>query len=164
MRIICVEDKNKIKRILEDFPWWEDFRKSKFCVVAEEDEKVVGACGLIGLFNTFAVYVVEEYRGLGIGTLLVENLIRIAKKKNYGFILSIVGWERNSNVAIKKVVRKLRFREVVDVGNRTVILFPLKETASKLVFISTRVLFSLIPSMLHKRIIKSASLFTTRTI
>ena len=168
MRIVCVEDKNEIKRILEDFPWWQDFRKSNFCVVAEEDERVVGACGLVGLFNTVALtiidYVVEEYRGLGIGRILMGNLVRIAKKKNYRFILTIVGWEKSPNVAIRKVMRKLRFRKVVDVGNRTIVLFPLKETSSKLVLISVRTLFSLIPPILHKRVLKSASFFTTRTI
>jgi len=161
MRIIYVEDKNEIKRILEDFPWWEAFRKSKFCVVAEEDERVIGACSLAGVFNTFPLYVVEEYRGLGIGRLLVGNLIRIAKKKNYSFILSIVGWGTSPNIPVRKVVQKLHFRKVIDIGNRTIIFFPLKETISKLVFISARVFFSLIPPILHERLVEWASIFTT---
>ena len=164
MRIIYVEDKNEINRILRDFPWREAFRKSKFCVVAEEDERVVGACSLVGLFNTFPLYVVEEYRRLGIGRLLVGNVIRIAKKKNYSFILSIVGWGASPNIPVRKVVQKLRFRKVIDIGNRTVILFPLKETISKLVFVSARVFFSLFPPILRGRLVDWASIFTTRTI
>lgn len=161
MRIIYVEDKNEIKRLLRDFPWWGVFRDSKFCVVAKEDERVVGASSLIGLFNTFAVYVLEEYRGLGIGRFLVGNLLVIAKKKNYSFILSRVGWQNSPNIPVRKIVQKLRFRKVIDIGNITIIFFPLKKTISRLVFISAYACMHLAPPILHRRLVLWASIFTT---
>lgn len=159
--VIYIEDKNEIRKTLEDFPWYKVFRMSKFCVVAKEDESVLGACGIMGICNTIAVYVAQEHRNHGIGRFLAGNLISIAKKRNYGFILSIVGWKTNRNVPVRKIVRKLRFRKVIDVGNRTVILFPIKVTVSKLVFISVRALFSLIPKSFHMKLVRSASILTT---
>jgi len=59
--------------------------------------------------------------------MLIGNTIIIAGKKNYSFLIGTVGWEKDPNIPMRKVVRKLRFRKVVDCGNETLIIWPFKE-------------------------------------
>ena len=153
MIIVYTHNKKEIKRMLEDFPWWETFKKSKFCVVAEHKGRVVGACCVKAPLNIFPTYVLEEYRNLGIARTLIRNVMIIAKRKNYSFLLGTVGWESDPNIPIRKVVQKLGVRKVADMGNRTVIMWPIGTTGN-LAFASTYVLFALIPREFQKKVVK----------
>ena len=75
----------------------EDFGKpDDFCLVAEIDEKIIGAawtrilCGGIKGFGNiddstpeFAVSVCKEYRNKGIGTKLMINMLQLLKDNGY---------------------------------------------------------------------------------
>lgn len=67
-------------------------RKDDHCLVADNDGKVVGACW-VRIMNdyghiddetpSFAISVLEEYRGKGIGTDLMRVMLELLKAKGY---------------------------------------------------------------------------------
>ncbi len=71
----------------------EDFGKADdYCMVAEVQEKIVGAAW-VRIMNdyghiddetpSFAISLYEEYRHLGIGTALMEAMLKLLKEKGY---------------------------------------------------------------------------------
>ena len=66
--------------------------KDDNCVVAEYDNKIVGACWTRIMNDyghidnetpSFAISLYEEYRGKGIGTELMKNMLMLLKSKGY---------------------------------------------------------------------------------
>lgn len=157
MIFVYTKDKNEMKRMLENIYWSETFVKSKLCVIAEDKGRVIGASCLRGVLNIWATYVAKEYRNKGIGTALLGNVIIFAKRENYSFIMGEVGWDRYDNIAAKRLSQKLNARKVVDMGYKTVIMWPLKRTTGKLAFIGACLFFSLIPRTFRKKIVKSVA-------
>lgn len=81
----------EIKVYIEDFGRLDDY-----CLVAELDKKIVGAvwarilCGEIKGFGNvddrtpeLAISLYREYRGKGIGTALLEEMLKLLKDKGY---------------------------------------------------------------------------------
>lgn len=67
--------------------------KKSFCLVAEQNEKIVGCCGIFpteGLPKKYAelvkFYLAAEARGKGIGKTLLEESLERAKKIGYSFV------------------------------------------------------------------------------
>ncbi|MBQ4270460.1 MAG: GNAT family N-acetyltransferase [Clostridiales bacterium] len=74
--------------------YYEDFGKGKAdnCLLAEEDGKVVGAVWTRIMDDyghvdddtpSFAISLYEEYRGRGIGTRLMEKMLKLLKDQGY---------------------------------------------------------------------------------
>lgn len=66
--------------------------KNDNCLVAEYDNKIVGACWTRIMNDyghidndtpSFAISLYEEYRGKGIGTKLMETMLKLLKEKSY---------------------------------------------------------------------------------
>lgn len=66
--------------------------KGDYCLVAEVDNKVIGACWTRIMNDyghidnntpSFAISIYEEYRGQGIGTKLMEKMLNILKLEGY---------------------------------------------------------------------------------
>ena len=55
-------------------------------VVEEEENKIVGAAGLGGLFHVSGIQILNEYTGKGIGKKLQNELIDESKRRGYSFI------------------------------------------------------------------------------
>ncbi len=97
-----------------------DFGKQKgdFCLVAEADEKIVGAVW-VRIMNdyghiddetpSFAISLYPEYRNKGIGTALMKSMINLLKSENYKQTSLAV---QNANYAVK-MYKKVGF-EIVD--------------------------------------------------
>jgi phosphinothricin acetyltransferase len=89
------------KDILED-----KIKKGFPVIVAEYDGKVVG----FGMYSEFrfreaykytvehSVYVNKEYNGKGVGKLLLQELIRLAKKQNLHTMIAVIDSENQSSV------------------------------------------------------------------
>jgi L-amino acid N-acyltransferase YncA len=89
------------KTILE-----EKVNKNFPVIVAVEDDKVVG----FGMYSEFrfreaykytvehSVYVDKDYHGKGIGKLLLQELIRLAKKQNLHTMIAVIDSENQSSV------------------------------------------------------------------
>ncbi|MBO4241879.1 MAG: GNAT family N-acetyltransferase [Clostridiales bacterium] len=74
--------------------YYEDFGKGKAdnCLVAEEDGKIVGAVWTRIMNDyghvddntpSFAISLLAEYRGRGIGTRLMEEMLKLLKSQGY---------------------------------------------------------------------------------
>ena len=99
--------------------YYEDFGKgmADYCIVAEDDGRVVGAVWTRIMNDyghvdddtpSFAISLYKEYRGRGIGTRLMKNMLELLKEK---------GYERAS-LAVQKANYAVRMYEKV--GFRTV--------------------------------------------
>lgn len=73
---------------IKDFGSYKDDN----CLVAESDNKVVGACWTRIMNDyghidndtpSFAISLYEEYRGKGIGTKLIKSMLKLLKEKGY---------------------------------------------------------------------------------
>ena len=74
--------------------YYEDFGKGSadYCLVAEDDGRVVGAVWTRIMEDyghvddetpSFAISIYKEYRGLGIGTELMRQMLELLKEKGY---------------------------------------------------------------------------------
>ncbi|MFR8104229.1 MAG: GNAT family N-acetyltransferase [Clostridia bacterium] len=66
--------------------------KDDYCLIAECDKKIVGACWTRIMNDyghidnetpSFAISLFEEYRGKGIGTKLMQEMLKLLKEKGY---------------------------------------------------------------------------------
>ena len=98
----------------------EDFGKHKddFCLVAEPDDsgKIAGACWvrimndyghIDGETPSFAISILEEYRGRGIGTELMMKMLELLKSENYKHASLAVQKENYAVRMYKKVGFKI---------------------------------------------------------
>jgi len=153
-------DKNDIKKIVKDLPQLDvSFKQSKLCVFAKDKERVIGASSVRGILNVSSTYVVEEYRGKGVGAVLLKNAVAMAKKEGYPFVIGTIGWgNRDYNVPARKIVQKSGdFRKVTDIAKVSVIIWPLESITGKFVFTCARTFFSLIPKLFHREILELVS-------
>ena len=99
--------------------YYEDFGKgmADYCIVADDDGRVIGAVWTRIMNDyghvdddtpSFAISLYKEYRGQGIGTRLMENMLALLKEK---------GYERAS-LAVQKANYAVRMYEKV--GFKTV--------------------------------------------
>ena len=99
--------------------YYEDFGKgmADYCIVADDDGRVIGAVWtrimndyghVDGDTPSFAISLYKKYRGQGIGTRLMENMLALLKEK---------GYERAS-LAVQKANYAVRMYEKV--GFKTV--------------------------------------------
>ena len=99
--------------------YYEDFGSGEadFCFVAEDDEKVVGAVWtrimedyghVDASIPSFAISLIKEYRGKGIGTKLMEKMLE--HLKNQGFQKASLAVQK-SNYAVR-MYEKTGFKTV----------------------------------------------------
>ncbi len=63
------------------------FINSDFLIIEEKDEKIVGVCGVGGLFHIGGIFVLEEYRGSGLGSKLNQFRDNELKNRGYSFFI-----------------------------------------------------------------------------
>ena len=80
-----------------------------FFAFEEEDNFVVGAAGLGGLFHVSGIQILEKWRGKGLGKKLQSGLINEAKKRNYSF-LTVFNDPRN--IASEKMHNSLGYKTI----------------------------------------------------
>ena len=79
MRIVKADDDiirelehNKISKEMIHF-----FKTSKWLVLADVENEIIGAAGIGGSFNVAGVETKKEYQGKGFGVLLQKNMIEV---------------------------------------------------------------------------------------
>lgn len=119
--ILTPDDLQKLKPNLQaDFDeFWsysileqEVNNENTIYIVAKQDEEIVGFAGLLVILDEATVMNIvtkKDKRHLGIGTLLLENLITISKNKNVKSITLEVN-ERNTSAI--KLYEKFNFKTV----------------------------------------------------
>jgi len=101
----------------ERLQWFRETQHPHCVIVAEEEGRVIGWGCLRGFRTRVAyrftvedsVYLQEEHRGSGVGTLLLAELIERAKK---GGFHSVVAGMTEGNPASEALHRRLGFSEV----------------------------------------------------
>lgn len=153
---IYILDEDNVWRVPKDFKWVETLKMSKFCIIAEDKGKIIGFSGVKrGPLNISYTRVAEEYRNMGLGRFLLGNKIIVAKRKNYAFLTSIVGWDTVDNIPIRRITEKLGFRQVSNIGKRrTVIMVLTKAVTGNLAFAFARLLLTLFPKKLSMKAIE----------
>ena len=66
------------------------FKTSKWLILGETDEKIIGVAGIGGMFNLAGVEVIKNIQGKGVGALLQRKLIQESKKFGYAFITVMI--------------------------------------------------------------------------
>ena len=87
MRIVDA-DEETVGRLVESgiMRQMSSFESCKFFVLEEDGGRIIGACGLGGLFNVPSLQIVDGYQGRGIGKKLLAELIAEAGRRGYSFI------------------------------------------------------------------------------
>lgn len=99
--------------------YYENFGKGRvdYCIVAEDDDKVIGAVWTRIMNDyghvddetpSFAISLFKEYRGLGIGTRLMKEILALLKDKGYGQVSLAV---QKANYAVR-MYDKVGFKTV----------------------------------------------------
>ncbi len=94
--------------------YYEDFGKGKadYCVVAEEDDRVVGAVWTRIMNDyghvaddtpSFAISLYKEYRGRGFGTQMIKKMLAVLKENGY----------KRTSLAVQKANYAVRMYEKV---------------------------------------------------
>jgi phosphinothricin acetyltransferase len=89
--------------------WWEEKNTHNFPVhVAVEENKIVGFC-TYGIFRArpayyptkeHSVYVHPEYRGMGIGKMLLEKIIALAKTEGVHTLIGGIDATNQTSIAL----------------------------------------------------------------
>ncbi|WP_196889239.1 GNAT family N-acetyltransferase [Aureivirga sp. CE67] len=106
------------RTLAQQIEWFEEKLEQKFPVlVAVKNEQIVGF-GSFGKFRPkpayqftveHSVYVSKDFQGLGIGKILLEELILIAKNDNYHSMIGVIDANNKSSIAFHE---KFGFKEV----------------------------------------------------
>ena len=103
------------------------FLNSDFLVIEEKDEKIAGVCGVGGLFHIGGIFVLEEYRGSGLGSKLNQSRDSELKKRGYSFF---IGTTYTTNPHAKNISHLLDNRKA-----RPIFSFVLQENFITTLFI-----------------------------
>tara|TARA_B100000029_G_C17408251_1_gene899737 strand:- start:227 stop:805 length:579 start_codon:yes stop_codon:yes gene_type:complete len=103
------------------------FINSDFLVIEEKDEKIVGVCGVGGLFHIGGIFVLEEYRGSGLGSKLNQFRDNELKNRGYSFF---IGTTYTTNPHAKNISHLLDNRKA-----RPIFSFVLQENFITTLFI-----------------------------
>tara|TARA_B100001750_G_C15452651_1_gene569801 strand:- start:17 stop:595 length:579 start_codon:yes stop_codon:yes gene_type:complete len=78
---------SKLKEMQMENHFLNTFINSDFLIIEEKDEKIVGVCGVGGLFHIGGIFVLEEYRGSGLGSKLNQFRDNELKNRGYSFFI-----------------------------------------------------------------------------
>jgi GNAT superfamily N-acetyltransferase len=71
-----------------------------FLVIAEHEGKLIGACGIGGLFHVISIQIDDKYQNRGIGIKLLDSTIKESKKRNYSFLLHTTNTKNYNSLKI----------------------------------------------------------------
>ena len=94
-----------------------------FFAIEEEEDLVIGAAGLGGLFHVSGIQILERWRGKGLGKKLQSGLINEAKKRNFSF-LTVFNDPRNN--ASEKMHNSLGYETIFRIHYSTDIVNDVK--------------------------------------
>ena len=115
MRVVKADDgiireleHNKISKEMIHF-----FKTSKWLVLEDLENEIIGAAGIGGSFNVAGVEAKKEYQGKGLGVLLQKNMIEEAKEKGYSYITGLIDVKNNESIKLHK---KLGFKTMFQIN------------------------------------------------
>jgi GNAT superfamily N-acetyltransferase len=147
-------DGNGIRDKFQNFPWENQFLRSKILVAYVNNNELIGACGIRGWFNHLVILDRTEYRNKGIGKLLLERLSYETKSKGIGFITLTVPLDLE--VALH-LYSKLGFEGLTwhTKGNRKYLIMFSASRVYKPVFYFFRIILSTLPEEIISKTIEA---------
>jgi len=103
MRIVNV-DNNIIKELrkCDISTKMRSLESCEWVVLADINEKIVGAAGIGGLFNVSMVQTIKDYQGKGVGGLLQVSAIKEAKKRGYSYIAGLIDINNKQSLKLNR--------------------------------------------------------------
>lgn len=153
MAELAISNGNELRDQLQNFPWADQFSRSKILVVHINNNKIIGACGIRQWLNYLAIFIKDEYRNQGIGELLLERLINTTKIKGIGFITLITSF---SNHTALHLFYKFGFEGLTwyPDGNKKYLIMFSASSAYKPIFYFSRIILSMFPKEVMSKTIK----------
>ena len=116
----------KAETIEDRKKWFIDHKEGYPVIVAELDNEIIGWASLSGFHKREAykptvensVYVKADKTGIGIGSLLLEELIKRARSYNYHSIIAGISADQKASINLHK---KFKFKKAAllrEVGNK----------------------------------------------
>tara|TARA_B100001750_G_scaffold248344_1_gene278605 strand:+ start:1201 stop:1785 length:585 start_codon:yes stop_codon:yes gene_type:complete len=89
MRVVDVDSNilSKLNSMDLENQFLNTFKNSDFLVIEEENEKIIGVCGVGGIFHIGGIFVLEEHRGSGLGSKLNQLRDKELKERGYSFFI-----------------------------------------------------------------------------
>tara|TARA_B110000014_G_C20086442_1_gene568282 strand:+ start:380 stop:958 length:579 start_codon:yes stop_codon:yes gene_type:complete len=89
MRVVDVDSSviSKLNDMNLENQFFNTFKNSDFLVIEEKNERIIGVCGVGGLFHIGGIFVLEEYRGSGLGSKLNQVRDKELKERGYSFFI-----------------------------------------------------------------------------
>lgn len=87
----------------------KSLESSKWIVLEEYNNTIIGATGLGGIFHVSGIQIHKDYRGKGIGKILQSALVEEAKRRGYSFITVFVD---PRNTASTKLHNSLGYKTI----------------------------------------------------
>ena len=69
-------------------------------VIDENDDKIVGAVGMGGLFHVSSIQIDKNFRGKGIGKMLQGELIKEADRRGFSFVTVFIEPQNEASVKL----------------------------------------------------------------
>jgi len=69
-------------------------------VIDENDDKIIGAAGMGGLFHVSSIQIDKNFRGKGIGKILQGELIKEANRRGFSFVTVFIEPQNEASVKL----------------------------------------------------------------
>jgi hypothetical protein len=132
MTIINVTDEVKI--LLKETKFSPDFidifMNSDFLIMQKENDSIIGAGFIGGMFHSYGLEILEEYRGKGLGKKILYETVEECKKRNFSVITGV--WKQ-TNLAPIGMHMKIGFVPVFNLhynekeGREIIVIMPLNK-------------------------------------
>lgn len=132
MTIINVTDEVKIllKKTKFSPDFIDIFINSNFLIVQKENDSIIGAGFIGGMFHSYGLEILEEYRGKGLGKKILYETVKECKKRNFSVITGV--WKQ-INLAPIEMHMKIGFVPVFNLhynekeGREIIVIMPLNK-------------------------------------
>jgi GNAT superfamily N-acetyltransferase len=141
---LVISDGNELRDRLQNFPWADQFLRSKILVAYINNNEIIGACGIRRRLNYLTILVKDGYHNQGIGKLLLERLINVTRIKGIDFITLITSF---SNHNALHLFYKFGFKDLTwySDGNKKYLIMFLASSAYEPNFYLLRIILSMLP-------------------
>ena len=132
MAIIGVTEEVKtiLKKSKFDPEFVDNFLNSDFLAIQKENNLIIGVGFIGGLLHSYGLEILEEYRGMGIGKKILNEVVDECKKRNFSII---TGAWKQTNLAPIKMHMRIGFIPIFNLyynekeGREIIVVMPLNK-------------------------------------
>ncbi len=127
---VTEEIKQLIKKINYGDSHLNNCLNSEFLGIEKENEKIIGTGFVGGIFHSYGIEILEEFRGKGIAKRLLAEIINECKQRNFSLISGVF---KPTNLVSVKMHMKVGFIPVFNIyyntqeGREIIVILPLNK-------------------------------------